>query len=205
MCKYHIKKSFDGMIFELHRLNIIAMKKIAFLFLIVLLFSDCSSTKELASTKAENRKSRRLAEQAAVKKAVESRKFIIRVNRLYSTGGSIWELIPTSNFIVINGEIASISLGYMGRSFGIHQISGINLNGHTLNYKMESNEAKGIYNIQMVVKYGADKFEVYLTIGNNGSCNISLNNAYIQSVSYSGSLVPLPDSKYGSLDKKSNL
>ena len=105
------------------------------------------------------------------------------------------DMIPTSNFIIVNGEIASISLGYIGRSYSIRQISGINLNGHTLEYKMQNNESKGSYNIQMAVKAGSDKFDVYLTIGNEGYCSISLINPHIQSVSYSGNLVPLTDTQ----------
>ena len=170
------------------------MKKIAFLLMIVLVFSACTSTKELSSNRTENRKLKKLAEQAEIKKAVESRKYIIKVNRLYTTGDGIWEMVPTSNFVIINGEIASISLGYMGRTYFSRPISGINFNGRTIDYKMESNETKGIYKITMVVKAGADKFDVYLTIGNEGYCSISLNNPNIQSVSYSGTLVPLSDS-----------
>ena len=180
--------------FELLEVKIIAMKKIAFLLCVVFLFSACSSTKELSSTKAENRRLKKLAEQTEIKKAVESRRFIIKVNRLYSSGGGRWDLVPTSNFVIINGEIASISLGYMGRSFASRPISGINFNGHTLNYKMDSNEVKGQYRIQMAVKAGSDRFDVYLTIGRNGYCSISLNNAYIQSVNYSGTLVPIAES-----------
>jgi hypothetical protein len=170
------------------------MKKIAFLLSVVLVFSACTSTKELSSNRAENRKLKKLAEQGVITKAVESRRYIIKVNRLYTTGGGIWDLVPQSNFIIINGEIASISLGYIGRTYFSRPISGINLNGRTIDYKMESNETKGIFKIQMAVKVGADKFNVYLTIGDEGNCTISLNNPYIQSVSYSGTLVPLADS-----------
>jgi hypothetical protein len=60
---------------------------------------------------------------------------------------------------------------------------------------MESNEAKGMYNIQMEVKAGFDKFDVYLSIGNTGFCTISINNANIQTVNYYGTLVPLTDQK----------
>ena len=180
------------------------MKKIAVLLSAVFLFLACSSTKELSSTRAENRKLKKLAEQAEIKKAIESRKYIIKVNRLY-TSGARYDLISTTNFVIINGEIASISLGYMGGSFGIHRITGINLNGRTDNYKMESNETKGIYKIQMSVMYGSDKFDVYLTIGNGGYCNIALNNAYIQSVNYQGILVPIPDSGIDPTDKKERI
>jgi hypothetical protein len=166
------------------------MKKIAFLFSVVFLMSACSSTKDLSSTRTENRKLKKLAEQAEVKKAVESRRYIIKVNRLYVRGGMV-EMIPTTNFVIVNGEIASISLGYMGDSFGSRRITGINLNGRTTSYKMESNDTKGQYKIQMSVIYGSDKFDVYLTIGNNGNCDISLNNAFIQTVRYTGNLTPL--------------
>jgi hypothetical protein len=193
------------MIFETVMINTITMKKIAFLFSAIFLFSACTTTKDLGSSKAENRKFKKLAKQTEVKKAVEARRFIINVDRLYTAGGGRWDLVPKSNFVIVNGEIASISLGYMGRSFGAHPISGINLNGRTINYKIESDEAKGMYKIQMVVKYGSDKFDVYLTIGNGGSCSISLNNPYIQSVSYSGSLVPLPDSRETSLKRADEL
>lgn len=180
------------------------MKKIAFLLSVVFILTACYSTKELSS-RAENRKYKKLAEQVEIKKAVESRKFIINVNRLYTPGGGRIELVPRSNFVIINGEIASISLGYVGRTYLSRPISGINLNGHTLDYKMESNETKGIYNIQMAVQYGADKFDVYLTIGNEGYCNISLNNPKIQTVSYSGILVPIADSKINSAEKREKL
>lgn len=183
------------MIFESCAINIIAMKKIAYFLTLVFLFSACTSTKELSSTRAENRKSKRLAEQADIKKAVESRKFVIKVNRIYITGGGSAEMQPQNNFVIINGEIASISLGYIGRTYFARPISGINFNGHTLDYKMESDGTKGQYKIQMVVKAGADKFDVYLTIGGDGYCSISLNNPYIQSVSYYGTLVPLADPK----------
>ncbi|MBA4321468.1 MAG: hypothetical protein C0408_01490 [Odoribacter sp.] len=167
------------------------MKKIAFLLLIAFSISACSSTKELSSSRADNRKFRKLAEQAEIIEAVESRRFIIKVDRMYIARGGSLDMVPRSNFVIVNGEIASISLGYMGRSFGVHQITGINLNGRTIKYEMESNEAKGMYKIQMVVKYGSDNFDLYLTIGTNGSCNISLNNSYLSAVSYSGTLVPL--------------
>lgn len=167
------------------------MKKFIYFLFIVFFISACASTKDMSTSRAENRKLRNLAEQAEIKKAVELRKYVIKVNRLYLNGGGTIEMIPASNFVIINGPIASISLGYVGRSYGIRPITGINLNGRTTSYKMESNDAKGIYKIQMSVTYGSDKFDVYLTIGSNGNCNISINNAYLQSASYLGTLTPL--------------
>jgi hypothetical protein len=179
------------MIFEMQPVNTITMKKIAFLFTIVCIFSGCSSTKELAGTKAENRKLEKLADQAEIKRAVESRRYIITANRIYTLDGRWTDLVPRTNFLIVNGEIASISLGYTGRSYFSRPISGINLNSYTLVYKMENIETKGIYKIEMELEYASDKFDVYLTIGKEGSCNISISNPNIQPVHYSGNLVPL--------------
>jgi len=170
------------------------MKKIAILFSVIFIFSACSSTKEMSSSRAENRKLRKLADQEVIRRAVESRRYIIKVDRFYAAGGGYMDLVPRSNFLIVNGEIASISLGYAGRSFS-RPISGINLNARTSSYRMENNETKGIYKIQMSVKYGSDKFDLYLTIGTGGRCDIIINNAYIQTVSYSGNLEPIPYSK----------
>jgi hypothetical protein len=171
------------------------MKKTAIVLSVIFLLSACSSTKELSSNRAENRKLKKLAEQSEVRKAVESRRYVIKVNRLYTMGGGIMDMVASSNFIIVNGEITSISLGYIGRSYSIRPISGINLNGHTLEYKMKTDESKGSYNIQMAVQAGSDKFDVYMTIGDSGNCTISLTNPHIQSVSYSGTLVPLTDTQ----------
>jgi hypothetical protein len=170
------------------------MKNIAVLISGIFLFTACTSSKELTSTRAENRKLKKLAEQADIKRAVESRRYVIKVNQFYGHGGGILQMSPRDNFVIINGEIASISLGYIGRSYSSRPISGINLNGRMLDYKMVSNETKGTYEIQMAVKAGSDKFDVYLTIGSGGYCSVSLINPYIQSVSYHGNLIPLPES-----------
>jgi hypothetical protein len=177
------------------------MKNIAFLLMVIFLFPACSSTREMSSTKAENRKQKKLAEQAEIKKAVESRKYIIKVDRFFAAGGRRIDLIPRSNFVIINGEFASISLLYMGRSYTVRPISGINFNGHTVNYKMESDDARGTYKIRMVVQAGNDKFDVFMTIGNEGSCNVSLNNSYIQSANYTGTLEPFSESKKVPVEK----
>jgi hypothetical protein len=189
------------MIFESYCCKYNTMKKIVFLLSIVIFLSACTTSKELSSSRAETRKLRKLAEQTVVMKAVESRRFIIKVDRMYTMGSGRMDVVPSRNFVIINGEIASISLPYVGRSFGVRPITGINLNGKTISYKMESNETKGMYKIEIVVKYGSDKFDLNLSIGNNGTCNVSLNNSYLQAVSYSGTLVPLLKSNNNPAEK----
>lgn len=180
------------------------MRNLAFFLSAILLFSACSSSKEVSSARTENKKSKKLAEIAVVRKAVESRRYIIKVDRILVTGGGHMELVPTSNFVIVNGEIASISLAYIGRTYAYRPISGINLNGHTLDYQMQSNDEKGLYTVQMVVQYGSDKFDVFLSIGIGGTCNISINNSYLQAVSYHGELLPISDPGTGPAVKSGN-
>jgi hypothetical protein len=179
------------------------MKKTAFLLLVVFIIFSCSSTKESSNAGSDSKKSRKVAEQEAIKKAIESRRYVIKVNRLYTTNG-IWDLVPSSNFVIVNGDITSISLGYKGRSFS-RPISGINFNARNSFYKVFNNTSKGNYEIEIEVKYGSDKFDLYVTIGNSGYSNISINNAYIETVRYTGTLEPIPAQKAVTLENNNRM
>jgi hypothetical protein len=177
--------------------NSIVMKKVVFIIVTCILISGCSTTKEARISRAEKRQSIKIAEQSVVKKAVESRRYIIRMERIYLMNGGFLELVPKNNFIIVDGGATSISLGYVGRNFGTRAISGINLNGQTIKYELESNEEKGIYKINMGVRFRNDEFDLYFTIGSDGNCHVSVINSNIQSVSYSGQLVPLGEPLHG--------
>lgn len=176
------------------------MKKLVFIGLIPLLITACSTTKEAGISRAEKRQIAKAAELATVKKAVESRRYIIKMDRIYMPGGGWVDLVPRRNYIIVDGELASISLGYVGGSFG-RPIAGINLNGQATKYKLESNEAKGVYNVNMEVKFQNTRFDLYLSIGSGGRCNVSINNSYIQTVNYTGRLVPVNESVSGNPEK----
>ena len=71
------------MIFELHKLKYTAMKKLFIIISTLMVISSCATNKEANSSRIELRNEKKLAEQAIVKKAVESRRFIIKLERLY--------------------------------------------------------------------------------------------------------------------------
>jgi len=155
--------------------------------LIAGLFISCSASKENTISKAD----KKAIEEEALKRAVESRQYVIRMDKIFHQNGGMTELVPRANFFIMNGEIASVSLAYVGKSYFMRPISGINFNGQTTRYELMSDAEKGLYKIQVEIVTGSDKFNFYLSIGKSGYCNISLNNPYIQSVSYRGTLVPL--------------
>lgn len=167
------------------------MKKILFILAVALVVSSCTASKEATAGRQELRKEKKLAEQAAIKQAVESRHYIIKVNRVYTNRGEIAELIPRVNYIIVDGEIASVSLGYLGRSYGGRHITGINFNGHTVKYELVSNESKGNMEVEMKVAKGYDTFNFYINISPSGNCTLSVTNQLIQSINYRGNVVPV--------------
>jgi hypothetical protein len=177
------------------------MKSLVFVLIAGIIITSCSSSKEASTAKLE----KKAAEKEVVKRAVESRRYVIRMDRILMQGGGIADLIPKSNFFIMNGEIASVSLAYLGKSYFIRQITGINFNGQTIRYEMQSDAEKGVYNIQAEIETGGNKFDFYLTIGASGNCSISLNNPHIQSVSYLGTLVPLSQTLQPSAVQKDRL
>lgn len=170
------------------------MKKLSIIILSLVVMSSCSTTKEAKSSKAEFRHEKKLIEQGMVKNAVETRRYIIKLNRLYFNYGGIADLIPRANFIIIDGDRAVISTAYLGRQYDIKPIAGINMRGRAVDYALTNNTSKGSYDIKMKVKNGRNaSFDVYINITKSGFCTASLSSLKIDNIRYSGYLVPISD------------
>jgi len=150
--------------------------------------SSCSTTKEAKSLRAEKKQ----IEQSVVKNSIETRRYIIKLNRLYFTYGGMADLIPRANFIIVDGEKAIISTAYVGRQFDIKPIAGINMRGRAEDYALTNNLSKGSYNIKMKVRNGrGNAFDLYLNVSKNGYCTASVSSLKIDNIRYSGYLVPI--------------
>jgi hypothetical protein len=168
------------------------MKKLSIIIMSIVVMSSCSSTKEAKSSKAEIRSEKKLVEQTIVKNAVETRRYIIKLNRLYFNRGGIADLIPRANFIIIDGDRAVISTAYLGRQYDIKPIAGINMRGRAVDYALTDNTSKGSYDIKLTVKNGRNaSFDVFINISKNGFCTASLSSLKIDNIRYSGYLVPI--------------
>jgi hypothetical protein len=178
------------------------MKKLIIIFISLLVISSCSSTKEINSSKSVSRNEKKVAEQAIVKSAVEGKKYIIKLNRLYFTRGGQVDLIPRANYIIIDGEKAIISTAYLGRQFDIRPIVAINMRGKAYNYALTSNLSKGTYEVKLKVENGrSNSFDVFLNIGKNGYCTVSVSSLRIESLRYAGYLEPIPGTTYSVPDQ----
>ena len=178
------------------------MKNLSIIIISLMLMSSCTTTREAKSSRVELRKEKKYTEQVLVKNAVESRRYIIKLNRIYLNYGGMLDLLPRANFIIIDGDKAIISTAYMGRQFDIKPIAGINMRGRTLDYAVNNRLSKGSYEINMKIDNGgSNSFEVYLTISKNGNCNASVSSLRIDNIRYSGYLVPISDKKSPFLQK----
>jgi hypothetical protein len=157
------------------------MKKLMFFVSLPLLFLACSTSKESKTLKDE-----------AVKNAVESKKFILKFDRLYASHGSIFDLVPRANYIIIDGDRAVISTAYLGRQYGARPIAAIDMRGRAETYELTSKPSKGAYDVKVKVNNGgANSFEVYINISRSGYCSASVSSLRIDNVRYTGQLVPL--------------
>lgn len=165
------------------------MKKVmhvpAIIFLSIVLAS-CASSKDFLSDSVN----RRNLDEEVLRKAVESRRFIVKLERMYTIGGFL-ELRPRANYIIVDGKKAVINAAYLGRQFDIRPIAGINMQGVASNYEITRRLSRDLYDIRLKVGNGATSFNVYLTIRMNGSANASVNSLRIENARYRGYLVPL--------------
>jgi len=169
------------------------MKKLFTIIITLLVMSSCSTTKEARSAKDEARIQKKAIEEAVIKNAVESKRYIIKFNRLFYTYGGMAELIPRANYLIIDGEKAILSTAYVGRQYDIKPIAAINMRGRAADYAVTDNLNKGTYDIKLkVMNQGTVSFSVVINIGKNGNCSASVSSLKIDNVRYSGYLVPIP-------------
>ena len=182
------------------------MKKLVIIFISFLIISSCSTTKEANSSNSVTRNEKKIAEQAIVKSAVEGKRYIIKLNRLYFNRGGQVDLIPRANYIIIDGEKAIISTAYLGRQFDIKPIVAINMRGKADNYALTSNVSKGSYEVKVKVENGRNtSFDVYLNIGKSGNCTVSVSSLRIESIRYAGYLEPIPGVTYSVPDQTNTI
>lgn len=156
--------------------------------------SSCTTNKEAGSSRAEVRKEKKLLDQALVKNAVESKRYIIKFERIYFSYGGIIQLMPRANYLIVDREKAILNTAYMGRQYDIMGIAAINLRGRADDYALTDNVNKGSYDVKLKVSNGRSAtFDVYVRISKNGYCSISVSSLKIENVNYSGYLVPILD------------
>lgn len=170
------------------------MKKLFAILISLVVISACTTTKEAGSSRAEARKEKKLLDQALVKNAVESKRYIIKFDKIYFSYGGIIQLMPRANYLIVDREKAILNTAYLGRQYDIRAIAAINMRGIADDYALTDNVNKGSYDIKMKVTNGKSAtFNVYVRISKSGYCTVSVSSLKIDNINYSGYLVPIVD------------
>jgi hypothetical protein len=169
------------------------MKNLFLLIITPFFLLSCAGSKQALTHEGMTKKDRKFAEQQMVKKAIESARFIVRFDRIYYSYGGMADLVPRANYILVDGSKAAISAAYLGRQSGFRPISGINMAGKTTEYNIKSNVEKGRYDVNLKVNGRTDSFTVYLTIGADGTANVSMSSARLSNVRYTGHIQPIQE------------
>jgi hypothetical protein len=159
-----------------------AMKRLIYILPAFLMLAvSCASSSKLNTAQAKS------TTNNYVSKAIDERAFVIKVNKLYDRKGQSYDMNPSNNFIVINQNIARVNLGYMGRSWDIRQIAGINFNG-VVTEMSKKQTRRGGYMLTMKVKGNNDLFTFNISVSKDGYCNIGVNHPRIDYVRYRGKI-----------------
>lgn len=167
------------------------MKKIFVIITAIAVLAACSSTKDVQTGNVPTKAEKKLANQEKVRKIVESKRFVVKLNRAYFNYGGMADLLPRANYIIIDGDKAIISTAYIGKQYDVRPIVGISMRGISSDYEMTNNLKKGTYEIKMKVKNESNTFDLYLTVGKNGECSASVTNLYIDFIRYHGNISPI--------------
>lgn len=137
-----------------------------------------------SQTKAEKR------EQKAkeVKAMVESRRFVISIERALPMGGRSINLTSPYS-LEMRGDSAVSYLPYFGRAYSLPYGGGDGLRFEkpVTDYRISFNK-KGIANIQFATRTDDDTFRFCVEVYPNGSATISVTPTNRQSISYQGEL-----------------
>jgi hypothetical protein len=176
------------------------MKKLFVIIISLMVLSACTTSKEARTTRAEQRKEKKLTDQTQIKIAVESKKYILKFDRVYSSFGRRVDLIPRANYLIIDRDRAVLNTAYMGRQFDVRSIAAINIHGRASNYIVTDNTSKGSYEISLKLDNGGpNTFSVNISISRNGYCSASVSSIKIDNVRYAGYLVPIIEKTNSSL------
>lgn len=150
---------------------------------LVLILTSCAS----AEISREGRQNIKAIEAEHIRRSVETNRFRIDIERINPLRGSFVDLVPGRNYVVLSGDKARMSLGYLGRSYDARGIAGINVNG-TVTDREVKNSRQGGWDIKMKVSQGGETLDVYISISTDGNCSVSINNPKIEFVRYYGQM-----------------
>lgn len=184
------------------------MKK--FITLIMLLFLGASTTmyaqESSSATRRAERKAQRDAEKAKEKmaedrayadavQAIKDKKFVLEADRVTFKRGRSAFVTSNTNFILLNGDRASVQIAFNGAFAGPNGIGGVTVDGNVGEVKTTIDK-KGNVNCNFNVSGVGISAQVSLrlTRGNNNATATVSPNFHSNRLTLDGKLIPLSES-----------
>lgn len=184
------------------------MKKI--IVLLMLVFIGASTTIYAQESKSESRRAERKAQRDAEKarekmeeerayadavQAIKDRKFVMEVDRVTFKRGRSAYVTANTNFILLNGEKASVQVAFNGAFAGPNGIGGVTVDGRVGDIKTTTDK-KGNVSCSFNVMGVGISAQVSIRLA-HGSSNVSATinpNFNSNRLSLDGKLIPLSES-----------
>ena len=145
---------------------------------------------EKAREKAENERAYAIAVQA-----LQKGEFVLEADQLVFKRGRSAYVSPTTNFVMMNGNQASVQIASNSAIAGPNGIGGITVDGTTRELKITTDK-RGNLNCNFSVQGVGISAQVFITLtngGNNATARIS-PNYNSNTLTLNGRLVPLSES-----------
>lgn len=184
------------------------MKK--FVTLIMLFFLGVSATMYAQQSNSENRRAERKAQRSAEKarikqeeerayadavQAIKSKEFVVEADRVTFKRGRSAFVTSNTNFILLNGDRASVQVAFNGAFAGPNGIGGVTVDGTV--GKVETNiDKKGNVTCNFSVSGVGISAQVSVRLtrgGNNVTATVS-PNFHSNRLTLDGKLIPLSES-----------
>ena len=184
------------------------MKKIIALIAIVLAGATVTTT-FAQSTKAEQKAQRdaarakqkaeeKVMEQAAYNEAVQAlnnREFVLEANQVVFRRGQNAFVTPTTNFVMMKGERATIQIAFNTPNPGPNGVGGVTVDGNVSSFNINT-DSKGNVNCSFSVQGVGVSAQVFirLTNGNNKASVAVSPNFNSNRMTLNGEILPLEHS-----------
>ena len=173
-------------------------KTLIFIFVAVLAIpamgQQSKEDKKAAKAAKKEKQAQADAERAAIiQMAIEAKQFVLEAGFLSDKYGQRLVVESSLNFVGIDVDKSAFQFGN-GRDIGYNGVGGVTVEGNVANYKM-SQTKKGMYSIEFNVATAAGTIFVVLTASPTGSADATISGSGSQKLTYSGTLVPLSESR----------
>lgn len=152
--------------------------------------------------KEAEKKARKAAEAAqseawynAAVKAMEDKEFVLEANRIEFKRGSFVYVTPTTNFVSLEGNHATIQLAFNTGAIGPNGLGGITVDGNASGIEM-TKDKKGNISFKMMVQGSSVSATVTIRImyGTNQATATVSPNFSSNRISFTGTLYPEAES-----------